>query len=69
MMTGQQHRVVNLAAGICEGRLSADDLPESDWQLLRQAADLSNPHSLPQIVSHRVLSNALKHRGYFAEQR
>ena len=67
-MTTVQQRVVRLACGICEGRLIPEDLQDADWQLLLEAAELNNPHSLPQIVSHRILRYAQQHRGYFAVQ-
>jgi hypothetical protein len=65
-MTAVQQKIVRLACGLCEGRLIPDDIPAGDWELLLEAADLHNPHSLPQIVSHRVLRYAQLHRGYFA---
>ena len=66
-MTTNQCHAVELAKALLKERVTPNDLPERESDLLLLAAGINCAGAKPVAVSHQVLANAQERIGYFAE--
>jgi hypothetical protein len=65
-MTHNQSHALELARGLLNATVSAEELTDQEWHLMLLAAGLNSYCAAPSKVAVRTLQNALSGTGYFA---
>jgi hypothetical protein len=65
-MASNQQRAIDLANDIVEGKRSAPELTEEEWNLILLASGLNDIRTLPLLVCHRIMTNKSMKTGFFS---